>query len=198
MGTLRNCINTQSVKCFGEPIVSEELVSALFLSLLPQQYFGSSVKFTKDSFTMDKVFQLCNDGAKAHMKKDCPKRKEDFAKAYYRTFIFKTAKSGPAKVAAVRSTRSEVAVDQVEVYIPSGGECTAMDMEVAVASLDDLTMQLEYAVRLTSSHILHESSVVTKNHGVLDSGCGVSLTGRAKVFVPAKVDTVPHINLAGS
>ncbi|RHY44795.1 hypothetical protein DYB38_011281, partial [Aphanomyces astaci] len=56
MGVLRNRINTQSVKCFGEPIVSEELVGALFLSLLPQQYFGSSVKFTKDSFTMDKVF----------------------------------------------------------------------------------------------------------------------------------------------
>ncbi|RLO00183.1 hypothetical protein DYB28_012691 [Aphanomyces astaci] len=56
MSALRNRINTQSVKCFGEPIVSEQLVGALFLSLLPQQYFGSSGKFTKDSFTMDKVF----------------------------------------------------------------------------------------------------------------------------------------------
>ncbi|RHY61042.1 hypothetical protein DYB30_012382, partial [Aphanomyces astaci] len=69
---------------------------------------------------------------------------QDFAKGYFRTSIFKTAKSGPAKVAAVRSTRSEVAVDQVEVSIPSGGERTAMDMEAA-ASLDDLTMQLKYA-----------------------------------------------------
>ncbi|RHZ06976.1 hypothetical protein DYB26_012768 [Aphanomyces astaci] len=138
MSALRNRINAQSVKCFGEPIVSEQLVGALFLSLLPQQYFGSSVKFTKDTFTMDKVFQLVvntfgskskrdilsmstgfgkslsksefpvgqilanerkrkpnggqnecfycngkyNEGAKVHMKKDCRKRKEDFAKGY--------------------------------------------------------------------------------------------------------------------
>ncbi|RHY15928.1 hypothetical protein DYB36_009941 [Aphanomyces astaci] len=82
MSALRNRINAQSVKCFGEPIVSEQLVGALFLSLLPQQYFGSSVKFTKDSFTMDKVFQLVvntfgSKSAKVHMKKDYPKRKED-------------------------------------------------------------------------------------------------------------------------
>ncbi|RHY89179.1 hypothetical protein DYB35_013324, partial [Aphanomyces astaci] len=86
-----------------------------------------------------------NEGAKVHMKKDCPKRKEDFAKGYYRTSIFKAAKSVPAKVAAVRSTRSEVAVGQVEVATPSGGELTATDMEEAADSLDDLTMQLEYA-----------------------------------------------------
>ncbi|RLN99123.1 hypothetical protein DYB28_013675, partial [Aphanomyces astaci] len=124
MSALRNRINAQSVKCFGEPIVSEQLVGALFLSLLPQQYFGSSVKFTKDSFTMDKVFQLVvntfgSKSAKVHMKKDCPKRKEDFAKGYYRTSIFKAARSGPAKVAAVRATRSEVAVGQVEVATPT-------------------------------------------------------------------------------
>ncbi|ETV88719.1 hypothetical protein H257_00238 [Aphanomyces astaci] len=55
MSALRNRINAESVKCFGEPIVSEQLVGALFLSLLPQQYFGSSGKLTKDSFTMDNV-----------------------------------------------------------------------------------------------------------------------------------------------
>ncbi|RHY61003.1 hypothetical protein DYB30_006528 [Aphanomyces astaci] len=82
MSALRNRINAQSVKCFGEPIVSEQLVGALLLSLLPQQYFGSSVKFTKDSFTMDKVFQLVvntfgSKSAKVHKKKDYPKRKED-------------------------------------------------------------------------------------------------------------------------
>ncbi|RHZ02131.1 hypothetical protein DYB37_012955 [Aphanomyces astaci] len=84
MSALRNRINTQSVKCFGEPIVSEKLAE----------------------------------------------------------------KSGPAKVAAGRSTRSEVAVGQVEVATPSG-ERTATDMEETAASLDNLTMQLEYAVRLT-------------------------------------------------
>ncbi|RHY88726.1 hypothetical protein DYB35_002074 [Aphanomyces astaci] len=201
MSALRNRINAQSVKYFGEPIVSEQLVGALFLSLLPQQYFGSSVKFTKDSFTMDKVFQLVvntfgskskrdilsmstgfgkslnksefpvgqilanerkrkpdgdqnecfycngkyNEGANVHMKKDCPKRKEDFSKGYYCTSIFKAAKSGPAKVAAVRATRSEVAVGQVEVATPTGGDRTATDIEEAAASLDDITMQLEYA-----------------------------------------------------
>ncbi|ETV64716.1 hypothetical protein H257_18455 [Aphanomyces astaci] len=161
MSALRNRINAQSVKCFGEPIVSEQLVGALLLSLLPQQYFGSSVKFTKDSFTMDKVFQLVVNTFGSKSKRDilsmstgfgkslskCQGAHEEglskaqgrFAKGYYRTSIFKAAKSGPAKVAAVRSTRSEVAT-------PSGGERTATDMEEAAASLDDLTMQLEYAI----------------------------------------------------
>ncbi|ETV70947.1 hypothetical protein H257_13685 [Aphanomyces astaci] len=81
MGTLRNCINTQSVKCFGEPIVSEELVSALFLSLLPQQYFGSSVKFTKDSFTMDKVFQLVLNTFWSKSKRDILSMSTGFGKS---------------------------------------------------------------------------------------------------------------------
>ncbi|RHX98298.1 hypothetical protein DYB36_014447 [Aphanomyces astaci] len=115
MSALRNRINTQSVKCFGEPIVSEQLV----VFQLVVNTFGSKTKrdmlsmstgfgksLNKSEFPVGQILAnerkrkpdggqnecfYCNgkynEGAKVHMKKNCPKRKEDFAKAYYRTSI---------------------------------------------------------------------------------------------------------------